>query len=214
MRVVVADDVMIVRAGLTRLLTEAGMEVCGEAADAAGLLRLVALTGPDVAVVDIRMPPTHRDEGLVAAREIRARYPATAVLVLSQYVAPRYATRLLADQPAGLGYLLKERVSEVAVLADAIQRVAAGGCVVDPAIARRLLDGARPSSPAAGLTARERGVLALLAEGCSNAAIAGRLGIRERTVEAVCAQIFAKLDLPPDPDVNRRVLAVLKVLKG
>jgi DNA-binding NarL/FixJ family response regulator len=193
MRVVVADDVMIVRAGLTRLLTEAGMEVCGEAADAAGLLRLVALTGPDVAVVDIRMPPTHRDEGLVAAREIRARYPATAVLVLSQYVAPRYATRLLADQPSGLGYLLKERVSEVAVLADAIQRVAAGGCVVDPAIVHRLLDGARPSSPAAGL--------------------AGRLGIRERTVEAVCAQIFTKLDLPPDPDVNRRVLAVLKVLK-
>ncbi|RZU76889.1 DNA-binding NarL/FixJ family response regulator [Micromonospora kangleipakensis] len=214
MRVVVADDVMIVRAGLARLLAEAGMQVCGEAADAAELLRLVALTGPDVAVVDIRMPPTHRDEGLVAAREIRARHPATAVLVLSQYVAPRYASRLLADQPAGLGYLLKERVSDVAVLADAVQRVAAGGCVVDPAIVQRLLDAARPPSVAAGLTAREREVLALMAEGCSNAAIAMRLRIRERTVESVCAQIFAKLGLPPDPDVNRRVLAAIRVLRS
>ncbi|WP_460491346.1 response regulator transcription factor [Dactylosporangium cerinum] len=213
MRVVVADDVMIVRAGLVRLLAEGGLQVCGEAADAPGLLRLVALEQPDVAIVDIRMPPTHRDEGLVAAREIRARHPGTAVLVLSQYVASRYAARLLEDQPTGLGYLLKERVSDVAVLVDAVQRVAGGGCVIDPAIVQRLLDGAQPSSAATGLTGRERDVLALMAEGCSNAAIAQRLHIRERTVEAVCAQIFTKLGMPPDPDVNRRVLAVIKVLR-
>ena len=143
MRIVVADDVMIVRAGLVRLLDEAGMHVCGEASDAAQLLRLVALEHPDVAIVDIRMPPTHRDEGLVAAKEIRSRYPATSVLVLSQYVASRYAARLLEDQPAGLGYLLKERVSDVAVLVDALHRVAGGGCVIDPAIVQRLLDQAR-----------------------------------------------------------------------
>lgn len=214
MRIVVADDVMIVRAGLVRLLDEAGMHVCGEASDAAQLLRLVALEHPDVAIVDIRMPPTHRDEGLVAAKEIRSRYPATSVLVLSQYVASRYAARLLEDQPAGLGYLLKERVSDVAVLVDALHRVAGGGCVIDPAIVQRLLDQARPSSAAAELTGRERDVLTLMAEGCSNAAIGQRLRIRERTVEAVCAQIFAKLGLPPDPDVNRRVLAVIKVLRA
>jgi DNA-binding NarL/FixJ family response regulator len=210
----VADDVMIVRAGLARLLTEAGMQVCGEAPDAAELLRLVAVTAPDIAVVDIRMPPTRRDEGLVAAREIRARYPATAVLVLSQYLAPRYATRLLEDRPSGLGYLLKDRVSDAAVLTDALERVAAGGCVVDPAIVQGLLDAARPSSPVAGLTGRERDVLALMAEGCSNAAIAARLHIGQRTVETVCAHIFAKLGLPPDRDVNRRVLAVIKVLRA
>ncbi|MGN9907753.1 response regulator transcription factor [Phytohabitans sp. LJ34] len=212
MRLVVADDVMIVRAGLVRLLTDAGMQVDGEASDAAQLLRLVAVERPDVAIVDIRMPPTHRDEGLVAAREIRTHYPDTAVLVLSQYLATRYAERLLADQPASLGYLLKERVSDVDVLTDAVRRVAAGGCVIDPTIVQRLLG--RTGAAAAGLTPRERDVLALMAEGRSNAAIAQRLGIRERTVEAACAQIFAKLGLPPDPDANRRVLAVIKVLRG
>jgi DNA-binding NarL/FixJ family response regulator len=212
MRVVVADDVMIVRAGLVRLLTETGMRVDGEASGPAQLLRLVAVERPDVAIVDIRMPPTYRDEGLVAAREIRARYPRTAVLVLSQYLATRYAERLLADQPAGLGYLLKERVCDNEVLTDAIRRIAAGGCVVDPTIVQRLLE--RTGAAAAGLTPREHDVLALMAEGRSNAAIAHRLGIRERTVEAACASIFAKLGLPPDPDVNRRVLAVIKVLRG
>jgi DNA-binding NarL/FixJ family response regulator len=211
-RLVVADDVMIVRAGLVRLLTEAGMRVDGEASDSAQLLRLVAVERPDVAIVDIRMPPTHRDEGLVAAREIRTRYPHTAVLVLSQYLAIRYAERLLADQPAGVGYLLKERVSDVNVLTDAVRRVAAGGCVVDPTIVRRLMD--RTGGAATNLTPRERDVLALMAEGRSNAAVATRLGVRERTVEAACAQIFAKLGLPPDPDVNRRVLAVIKMLRG
>jgi DNA-binding NarL/FixJ family response regulator len=212
MRVVVADDVVIVRAGLARLLAETGMRVEGEASDAAQLLHVVAVERPDVAIVDIRMPPTHRDEGLVAAREIRTRYPHTAVLVLSQYLAIRYAERLLADQPAGLGYLLKERVSNVDVLTDAVRRVAAGGCVVDPAIVERLLN--RTGIAATGLTSRERDVLALMAEGRSNAAVAKRLGIRERTVESACAQIFAKLGLTPDPDANRRVLAVIKVLRG
>jgi DNA-binding NarL/FixJ family response regulator len=212
MRVVVADDVVIVRAGLARLLTEAGIRVEGEASDAAQLLHVVAVERPDVAIVDIRMPPTHRDEGLVAAREIRTRYPHTAVLVLSQYLAIRYAERLLADQPAGLGYLLKERVSDVDVLTDAVRRVAAGGCVVDPTIVERLLN--RTGIAATGLTPRERDVLALMAEGRSNAAVAKRLGISERTVESACAQIFAKLGLPPDPDANRRVLAVIKVLRG
>jgi DNA-binding NarL/FixJ family response regulator len=207
---VIADDIMIVRAGLARLLGEAEMRVDGEASDAEQLMRLVAVERPDVAIVDIRMPPTHRDEGLVAARDIRTRYPHTAVLVLSQYVATRYAERLLADQPAGLGYLLKERVSDVDVLTDAIRRIAARGCVVDPTIVERLL----VRSNATRFTPRERDVLALMAEGRSNAAVAHRLGIRERTVEAVCAQIFDKLGLAPDPDVNRRVLAVIEVLRG
>lgn len=214
MRVVVADDVLIVRTGLVRLLVDAGMSVCGEAADAGELLRLVALERPDVAIVDIRMPPTHRDEGLVAARLIRQRYPRTAVLVLSQYLAPRYATRLLEDRPDGLGYLLKERVSDSAILVDALHRVGDGECVVDPAIVDRLLNTDPAASPVAGLTKRERGVLALMAEGRSNAAIAERLGIGERTVESVCAQIFHKLGLPPDPDSNRRVLAVIELLRS
>ncbi len=214
MRVVVADDVLIVRAGLVRMLGDAGMTVAGEAGDGDALLRLVALEQPDVAVVDIRMPPTHKDEGLVAARVIRERFPATSVLLLSQYLAPRYAERLLADRPAGLGYLLKERVSDLSVLVDALERVDRGDCVVDPAIVARLLERERQGSPLAGLSPRERGTLALIAEGRSNAAIAGLLSISERTVESVCAQVFRKLGLAPDPDVNRRVLAVLALLRG
>jgi DNA-binding NarL/FixJ family response regulator len=212
MRVVIADDVMIVRSGLSRLLGDAGVTVVGEAGDGNELLRLVAIERPDAAIVDIRMPPTHRDEGLVTARLIRERYPATAVLLLSEYLAPRYAERLLADQPAGLGYLLKERVSDVGVLLDALQRVTSAECVVDPAIVARLLE-AQQRSPLAGLTARERQTLALMAEGRSNAAIADRLGIAERSVESLCAQLFRKLDLEPAPDVNRRVLAVLAFLR-
>ena len=213
MRVVVADDVMIVRAGLIRLLIDAGVTVVGEAADADELLRLVALEKPDVAVVDIRMPPTHKDEGLVAARLIRERYPRTGVLLLSQYLAPRYAERLLEDQPGGLGYLLKERVSDLAILIDALERVNSGQCVVDPAIVARLLDRERHGSPVGTLSPRERETLSLMAQGRSNAAIAHQLGIGERTVESVCAQLFRKLDLQPDPDVNRRVLAVLTMLR-
>jgi DNA-binding NarL/FixJ family response regulator len=212
-RVVVADDVMLVRSGLARLLTDAGVEVTGEAADTAALLTLVDRDRPDAAIVDIRMPPTHTDEGLVAARRIRGRYPATAVVVLSQYLEPRYAQRLLADQPGGLGYLLKERVTDIAVLVDALRRVADGECVLDPTIVRRLMRRRRPDSPLARLTDREQQTLALMAEGRSNLAIAAELKISERTVEAACAQVFRKLGLEPSPDVNRRVLAVLTMLR-
>jgi DNA-binding NarL/FixJ family response regulator len=214
MRVVIADDVMLVRSGLARLLTDAGVTVTGEAADAAELLRIVALERPDVAIVDIRMPPTHTDEGLVAARSIRKQHPDTAVVLLSQYLEPRYAGRLLADQPGGLGYLLKERVSDIAVLVDALARVTAGECVIDPTIVSRLMQRRRPDSPISQLSSREREILALMAEGRSNAGIAGELTISERTVEAASAQLFRKLGLEPDVGVNRRVLAVLTLLRS
>jgi DNA-binding NarL/FixJ family response regulator len=213
-RVVVADDVMLVRSGLARLLTDAGIDVVGEAADSDALMHLVALERPDVATVDIRMPPTHTDEGLAAARHIRERYPTTAVVVLSQYLEARYAQRLIADQPGGLGYLLKERVSDIAVLADAMRRVIEGECVIDPTIVYRLMDRRRPDSPLSHLTPRERQILAVMAEGRSNAGIAGELVISERTVETVCAQVFRKLGLEPSPDLNRRVLAVLTLLRS
>jgi DNA-binding NarL/FixJ family response regulator len=214
MRVVVADDVMLVRSGLARLLSDAGIDVVGEAADVDRLLRLVALEAPDVAIVDIRMPPTHTDEGLVAARRIQEEHPATAVVLLSQYLEPRYAERLLADQPGGLGYLLKERVSDIAVLVDALRRVAEDECVIDPTIVSQLMRRRRPNSPLTRLTPREREILALIAEGRSNAGVARQLGISQRTVEAACAQVFQKLDLEPSPDVNRRVLAVLTLLRS
>jgi DNA-binding NarL/FixJ family response regulator len=213
-RVIVADDVMLVRSGLARLLSDAGVSVTGEAADASSLLELVDRHRPDAAIVDIRMPPTHTDEGLVAARRIRIRYPATAVVVLSQYLEPRYAQRLLADQPGGLGYLLKERVTDIAVLVDALRRVGEGECVLDPTIVARLMKRQRPNSAITRLSEREREILALMAEGKSNLAIAGELRISERTVEAACAQVFRKLDLEPSPDVNRRVLAVLTMLRS
>ena len=214
MRVVVADDVMLIRSGLARLLVDAGVDVVGEAADAEGLLRLVAVEQPDVAIVDIRMPPTHTDEGLVAARRIRQGYPATAVVLLSQYVEPRYAERLLSDQPAGLGYLLKERVSDIAVLVDALRRVTEGECVLDPTIVSQLVGRRRPGSPLDRLTPREMETLAAMAEGRSNAGIALQLGVNERTVESMCSQVFQKLDLVPSPDLNRRVLAVLTLLRS
>jgi len=214
MRVVVADDVMLIRSGLSRLLAEAGVEVVGEAADANALLRLVASEEPDVAIVDIRMPPTLTDEGLVAARQIRERHPSTAVVLLSQHLEPRYAKRLLADQPGGLGYLLKERVADIAVLVDALRRVVDGECVIDPTIVKQLMQRRRIQSPLERLTVREQEILALMAEGRSNAGIAQRLGISERTVEAASAQVFQKLDLEASPDLNRRVLAVLTMLNG
>jgi DNA-binding NarL/FixJ family response regulator len=213
-RVEIADDVMLVRSGLARLLADVGVDVVGEAADGDALLRLVDRAGPDVAIVDIRMPPTHTDEGLVAARSIRSRHPGTSVVLLSQYLQVRYAERLLADQPGGLGYLLKERVSDIAVLVDALHRVTEGECVVDPTIVARLMRRRRPESPLGRLTDREHDVLGLLAQGRSNAGIAGVLGISERTVEAACAQVFRKLDLEPSPDLNRRVLAVLTLLRS
>lgn len=212
MRVVVADDVMLVRSGLARLLEDAGVQVVGEAADVDALLALVARQRPDVAIVDIRMPPTHSDEGLVAARRIRDDHASTAVVLLSQYMEPRYAQRLLADQPGGLGYLLKERVSNIAVLVDALRRVTEGECVIDPTIVAQLMRGRRPDSPLERLTSREREILSLMAEGRSNAGIARELEISERTVEAASAVVFQKLDLEPSPDLNRRVLAVLTML--
>ena len=214
MRVVIADDILLVRSGIVRLLAEVAIEVVGEAADSASLLRLVALQSPDVAIVDIRMPPTHTDEGLLAARTIRDRFPATAVLLLSQYLQLTYARRLLADQPGGLGYLLKERVTDTSVLVDGLERVARGECVVDPGIAEYLLHRQHIDSPLQRLSPRERQILAAMAEGRSNAGIANRLGISERTVESVSAEMFRKLDLLPDPDVNRRVLAVLTLLQS
>ena len=210
----IADDAMLLRTGLARLLTESGVTIVAECADADDLLREVALLGPDVAVVDIRMPPTHTDEGLVAARRIREQHPGTAVLLLSQYLEPRYAQRLLADQPGGLGYLLKERVADVAVLIDALRRLTEGECVIDPTIVARLLRRRRPNSPLERLTDREREVLGLMAEGLSNAAIAGRLKLSERTVEAVSGQVFDKLGLEASPQLNRRVLAVLTLVRG
>jgi len=211
---VIADDMMLIRSGLARLLTDAGVTVVGEAGDGAELLRLVALERPEVAVVDIRMPPTQSDEGLVAARRIRQEWPSTAVLLLSQHVESRYAQRLFADQPAGLGYLLKERVSDIAVLVDALHRLADGECVVDPTIVRRLIQRPRAGDPLAALTPREGQVLELLAEGRSNQAISTELGVSERTVEAACARLFTKLGLEHSSNTNRRVLAVLTWLRG
>ena len=214
MRVVIADDVMLVRAGLARLLADAGVEVVGEADDADALLALVEDHRPDAAIVDIRMPPTHTDEGLVAARRIRDGYPQVAVLLLSQYVEPRYARRLLADQPSGVGYLLKERVSDLAVLIDALRRLTEGECVLDPTIVARLMERRRLDSPLDRLTEREMEILGLIAEGRSNAGVAKALTISERTVESACAQLFRKLDLEPSTEENRRVLAVLAFLRG
>ena len=213
MRVVIADDVMLLRSGLTLLLRQAGVEVIAECEDKEQLLKAVRDHEPDVAIVDIRMPPTHRDEGLVAARQIREAGFGTAVLLLSQYLEPRYAQRLLADQPAGLGYLLKERVADVAVLVDALRRVHEGECVIDPTIVARLLSRRRTHSPLENLTEREHEILGLMAEGRSNAGIATRLGVSERTVEAASAQVFRKLGLQPDRDSNRRVLAVLSIVR-
>jgi len=214
MRVVIADDAALLRSGLVLLLEGAGVDVVGEAGEASTLLRLVARQHPDVAIVDIRMPPTQSDEGLVAARQIRAEHPGTSVVLLSQHLEPRTAQRLLADQPGGLGYLLKERVSDIVVLIDALHRVTEGECVIDPTIVAQLMHRKRAGSAIDRLTAREQEVLALIAEGRSNAGIASELGLSERSIEAVCAQLFQKLGLEPAWDINRRVLAVLALLRA
>jgi DNA-binding NarL/FixJ family response regulator len=212
-RVVVADDAMLTREGIVRLLEDAGVEVAAQAGDADELLRQVRLARPDAAIVDIRMPPTHTDEGLVAAQRIRSEHPAVGVLVLSQYIEPSYALRLLEEHPEGVGYLLKERVSDVAVLVDALQRLVEKETVVDPTIVARLVGRRRREDPLAALTEREREVLGLVAEGLSNKAIAGRIFVTERTVEAHTKQIFLKLGLHADPGSHRRVLAVLAYLR-
>jgi DNA-binding NarL/FixJ family response regulator len=214
MRVVVADDVMLTRQGIVHLLREAEVDVVAEAEDAEGLLRHVGLTRPDVAIVDIRMPPTHTDEGLVAAERIRARHPEVGVLVLSHYVEPAYALRILEEHPERIGYLLKERVFDVAVLVDALRRIADGESVVDPTIVSRLLGRGRRRDPLDELTPREREVLGLVAEGLSNKAIGARLFVTERTVEAHVKQIFFKLRLDISASSHRRVLAVLAFLRA
>jgi DNA-binding NarL/FixJ family response regulator len=212
MRVVVADDSVLLREGVVRLLEEAGLEVVGQAGDAEELLRKVRAHKPDVAVVDVRMPPTHTDEGLRAAQEIRAEMPEVGVLVLSQYVEVAYARDLLAESAEGLGYLLKDRVSDVDALADAARRVADGGSALDPEVVSEMLGRSRREDPLAELTPREREVLGLMAEGRSNAAIAAELVVTERAVEKHVTGIFGKLDLPASSEDHRRVLAVLRFL--
>jgi DNA-binding NarL/FixJ family response regulator len=213
-RVVVADDVMLTREGIVRLLKDAGIDVVAEAEDAEGLLRYVRLNPPDVAIVDIRMPPTHTDEGLVAAQSIRTEHPEVGVLVLSQYVEPSYAMRLIEDHPERVGYLLKERVFDIATVVDALRRIVDGETVIDPTIVSHLVGRRRRDDPLSRLTEREREVLGLVAEGMSNRAIAARLFVTERTVEAHVTQIFQKLQLPGSPDQHRRVLAVLAFLRA
>ena len=205
---------MLTREGIVRLLEEAGVEVVAQSEDAATLIRQVRTERPDAAIVDIRMPPTRTDEGLVAAQQIRAEHPDIGVLVLSHYVEPSYAIRLLEDHPERIGYLLKERVFDVAILVDALRRIGDGETVVDPTIVARLLGRARREDPLAELTEREREVLGLLAEGLSNRAIAGRLFVTERTVEAHVKQIVQTLRIGPGSDTNRRVVAVLAFLRS
>jgi serine/threonine-protein kinase len=214
MRVAVADDAMLTREGIVRLLRDAGVEFVAEAADAQALLREVALLRPDAVLVDIRMPPTHTDEGLRAAQAIRSTHPEIGVVVLSQYIDVGYAMRLFENHPEGIGYLLKERVSDVAMLLDALHRVRDGETVIDPTIVARLLGRRRRDDPLAALSNREREVLALLAEGLSNRAIAAHLFVTERTIEAHNKRIFEKLGLDDSPDQHRRVLAVLAFLRA
>jgi DNA-binding NarL/FixJ family response regulator len=212
-RVVVADDAVILREGLARLLTEAGFEVVGLAADADELLALVERARPDVAIVDIRMPPTNTDDGLRAAKEIRARWPGTGILVLSQHVRTSYALELLADGSAGIGYLLKERVADLAELSLSLERIGRGGSVLDPSVVAQLVGRPRgDDDPLERLTAREREVLSLMAEGRSNRAIAAQLHVTDHTVEKHVRNIFGTLRLPPSADDHRRVLAVVAFL--
>jgi DNA-binding NarL/FixJ family response regulator len=214
MRVVLADDSLLLREGLARLLEDAGMDVVAQAADAEDLLRKVGAHKPDVAIVDVRMPPTHTDEGLRAAVQIRERFSTTGVLVLSQYIEESYAMELLSDNAEGVGYLLKDRVADLDRFVDAVKRVGEGGSALDPEVVSRLLGRRRRADPLAEISPREREVLALMAEGRSNHAIATELVVTERAVEKHVTSIFSKLDLPPTPDDHRRVLAVLTYLKA
>jgi len=206
---VVADDSMLLREGLARLLADAGCDIVGKAANASQLLELVAEVKPDVAIVDIKMPPTHTDEGIAAARQIRRSYPAVGVLVLSQYLETEYAMRLFTEAPDRVGYLLKERLADIAVLMDALRRIDEGECVIDPTIVSRLVHRVKEPGPLDDLSAREREVLGLMAEGRSNRAISERLVVSPKTVEAHVRQILLKLGLEESPDDHRRVLAVL-----
>jgi DNA-binding NarL/FixJ family response regulator len=213
MRVVVAEDSVLLREGIVRLLEEGGFEVVGQAGDAEDLIRKVSAHKPDVAVVDIRMPPTSTDDGLRAALQIRRTLPSTGVLVLSQYVEEGYALELVGDGADGTGYLLKDRVADVERFVDAVRRVGDGGSVLDPEVVAMLLGRRRRDDPLEELTGREREVLALMAEGRSNHAIAEQLVVTERAVEKHVTSIFSKLDLVPAPEDHRRVLAVLTFLR-
>ena len=214
MRIVIAEDSVLLRAGLTRILVDAGEDVVATVGDADELLTVVGRHRPDLALVDVRMPPTHTDDGLRAARTIRERWPGTGILVLSQYVEERYATELLADDTAGLGYLLKDRVADVGEFLGAVRRVGAGGTALDPEVVSQLLARARHQDPLERLSPREREVLALMAEGRANPAIARELVVSDKAVEKHVSNIFLKLDLAPAQADHRRVLAVLRWLEG
>ena len=213
LRVVIAEDSVLLREGIARLLEESGFEVAGQAGDGEDLMRKVGAHKPDVAVVDVRMPPTHTDEGLRAAHRIRAEHPDTAVLVLSQYVDEAYALELLAESTESTGYLLKDRIADIETFTDAVRRVANGGSALDPEVVGLLLGRRRHEDPLAVLSPREREVLGLMAEGRSNSAMAEALVVSERAVEKHVTSIFSKLDLPPAVADHRRVLAVLRFLR-
>jgi DNA-binding NarL/FixJ family response regulator len=212
-RLVIAEDSVLLREGMARLLEEQGFEVAGQAGDGEELVRKVMAHKPDVAIVDVRMPPTHTDEGLRAAQRIREELPGTGVLVLSQYVEEEYATELIGDRAEGVGYLLKDRVADVDAFVDAVRRVGQGGSALDPEVVSLML-GRRRDEPLSELTPREREVLGLMAEGLSNHAIAERLVVTERAVEKHVTSIFGKLRLPPTGETHRRVLAVLAYMRA
>jgi DNA-binding NarL/FixJ family response regulator len=214
MRVVIAEDSVLLRAGLERLLADGGLEVVGTVGDGPGLIAAAAALRPDIAIVDVRMPPTHTDEGLRAAIEVRRRVPQTCILVLSQYVEEHYALELIGGNTKGVGYLLKDRVADVSEFLAAVRRVADGGTALDPEVIAQLLGRRRRGNPLGALSPREREVLGLMAEGRSNAAIAGELVVTEGAVEKHISNIFAKLGLPDTPNDHRRVLAVLTYLRG
>jgi DNA-binding NarL/FixJ family response regulator len=213
-RVVIAEDMALLRAGLAKLLAAEGIEVVGEAGDPTSLLAMVAGHRPDVALVDIKMPPTHTDEGLQAALEIKRKHSGTAVLLLSSYLDVRYASQLLESEPSSCGYLLKERVAHPAVLVDALNRVSFGECVLDPAVVTQLLNRSRVAGPLDELTGRELEILDLMAQGHSNSRICVLLHLSRRTVESHVRSIFVRLGLAETPDSSRRVLAVLAYIKG